>query len=151
MRAADRELKTVKMTLKQATKLVGQCFDQMNANYRSVVFDEWAIVSLNDNRGLLLAYSGPRKEDFQKNFVADAGALRASLLRKEHGNGDFEFARHSAGTAFESFLVLGPAVFLICNNTRRTMDEITGDPKWLSAQVPFVELSEEVRDNPLLA
>jgi hypothetical protein len=63
--------------------------------------------------------------------------------------GDFEFARHGVGPAFEAFMVLGRGVYLICNNTVQSMDSITKDPLWLAAQVPFVELSEKVRGNPL--
>jgi hypothetical protein len=29
------------------------------------------------------------------------------------------------------------------------MDEIARDPLWLNAQVPFVEMSDKFRDNPL--
>jgi hypothetical protein len=30
------------------------------------------------------------------------------------------------------------------------MDSIAKNPQWLSAQVPFAELSEEIRSNPLI-
>lgn len=137
------------MTLEEAIKLTKSCNEQMTARYKKPVFDEWAIVSLADNKGHLLSYAGPRKEDFQKNFVTDAGTLRAGLMKADQVSGDFEFSRHSVGTSFEAFLVLGPGTFLICNNTTRTMDEITRDPLWLNAQVPFVELSDTFRENPL--
>ena len=45
--------------------------------------------------------------------------------------------------------VLGSTIYLICNNTRASMEEITRDPKWLNAQVPFAELSEAIRPDPL--
>jgi hypothetical protein len=98
----------------------------------------------------LLAYIGPRKEGFQKNFLADAGALRASLLAGQTNIGDFEFARHGVGTDFESFVVLGQGMFLICNNTVQSMDVIAKDPLWLAAQVPFVELTDKFREDPLV-
>jgi len=123
----------------------------MNARYQKPVFDEWAIISLSENKGHLLAYIGPRKEGFQKNFLADAGSLRAGLLTTEQGVGDFEFARHGTGTSFESFMVLGKGLYLICNNTVQSMDAITKDPLWLGAQVPFVELSDKFRADPLVA
>ncbi|HXU79175.1 MAG TPA: hypothetical protein VN794_21535 [Methylomirabilota bacterium] len=123
----------------------------MNARYQKPVFDEWAIISLSENKGHLLAYIGPRKEGFQKNFLADAGSLRAGLLTTEQGVGDFEFARHGTGTSFESFMVLGKGLYLICNNTVQSMDAITKDPLWLGAQVPFVELSYKFRADPLVA
>jgi len=122
----------------------------MNARYKQVVFDEWAIISLVDNKGHLLAYIGPRKEGFQQNFLNDAGSLRAGLLGREHDAGDFEFERHGVGPAFESFMVLGKGIFLICNNTVQSMDGIAKDPLWLAAQVPFAELSDKFRSDPLV-
>src|SRR5436305_14075759 len=104
------------MTLDQATQLVTSCAEQMNARYSRVVFDEWAIISLADLKGHLLAYIGPRKEGFQKNLLTDAGSLRAGLLGADYSVGDFEFARHGIGPAFESFMLVGKGVYLICNN-----------------------------------
>jgi hypothetical protein len=72
------------------------------------------------------------------------------LLGGQTNVGDFEFARHGIGTGFESFLVLGPGLFLICNHTAQSMDAITQDPLWLAAQVPFVELSDAIRADPLV-
>ena len=138
------------MTIDQAIKLIKSCAGQMNERYKKVVFDEWAIISLSDHKGLLLAYVGPRKEGFQQNFLNDAGSLRAGLLTRENNVGDFEFERHGIGPAFESFMVLGQGVFLICNNTVQSMDGITKDPLWLGAQVPFVELSDKFRADPLV-
>jgi hypothetical protein len=137
------------MRLDQATELMKSCAEQMNARYKKAVFDEWAIVSLADHKGRVLAYSGPRKAEFQKNFLTDVGSLREGLLNEEYNVGDFEFARQGVGPAFESFMVLGKGMYLICNNTVQTMDGITSDPRWLGAQVPFVELSEKFRAEPL--
>jgi hypothetical protein len=121
----------------------------MNARYQKVVFDEWAVVSLAARKGRVLAYIGPRKEGFQKNFRTDVGALREGLLNDKYSVGDFEFARHGVGPAFEAFMVVGQGVYLICNNTVQSMDGITKDPLWLGAQVPFVELSDKFRADPL--
>jgi hypothetical protein len=44
---------------------------------------------------------------------------------------------------------LGSGAYLICNNTAESMESITKNPRWLSAQVPFAELSDRMRDNPL--
>jgi len=137
------------MTLEQATRLIKSSIEQMNARYKKVVFDEWAVISLADNKGHLLAYVGPRKEGFQQNFLSDAGALRAGLLTPDQNVGDFEFERHGVGQTYESFMVLGKGIYLICNNTVQSMDGITKDPHWLGAQVPFVELSDKVRSDPL--
>jgi len=138
------------MTLEHANELIKSCAAQMNERYKKVVFDEWAIVSLVGNKGRLLSYFGPRKAGFQENFLADAGPLRSGLLTREYQEGDFEFARHGIGTGFESFMVLGKGIFLICNNTVQSMDGITQDPHWLSAQEPFVDLSEKFRADPLV-
>lgn len=137
------------MTLDEASFLIRACVDQMNARYTKTVFDEWAVVSLNDKPGRILAYYGPRKDDFQKNFATDLDALYEELTSREFGVGDFEFARHAGGTHFDAFLVLGRGFYLICNNTRQSMDAITKDTRWLAAQIPFVELSDKVRANPI--
>ena len=137
------------MTLDEAISHIKSCANEMDARYGKAVFDEWAVVSLAENKARILAYIGPRNDDFLKNFTKDLGALRAELLTDKYGAGDFEFARHNVGTGFESFLVLGRGLYLICNNTRESMDTIAKNPRWLAAQVPFAELSEKIRANPL--
>lgn len=137
------------MTLDHATQLIQSCVEQMNARYKNVVFDEWAVLSIGQRKGRLLAYAGPRKKGFNENFISDLGSLRSGLLSKDYAAGDFDFSRQGVGTSYESFLVLGDGVILICNNTVQSMDGITQDPRWLSAQVPFVELSEKVRSDPV--
>jgi hypothetical protein len=138
------------MTLDQATELIKSCAEQMNARYKRVVFDEWAVVSLAGRKGRVLGYIGPRREGFQKNFRTDVGPLREGLLNDKYSVGDFEFSRHAVGPAFESFMVVGQGIYLICNNTVQSMDSITQDPLWLGAQVPFVELSDKFRADPLV-
>ncbi|HTY89341.1 MAG TPA: hypothetical protein VMB80_17970 [Candidatus Acidoferrum sp.] len=138
------------MILDDAKNLIRTCASQMNSRYGRMVFDEWAVVSLAENKARVLLYFGPRNDDFLKNFVKDLGALRTELLGDRYGVGDFEFARHGAGTGFESFMVMGPGAYLICNNTRESMETITKNPRWLSAQVPFAELSDKVREDPLM-
>jgi hypothetical protein len=137
------------MTLDEATKLIKDCASQMNDLYEDVVFDEWTIVQLAVKKGKILSYTGPRKEDFQKNFLSDVEALRSELMSLKHGCGDFEFARHGGGTRFDAFMVLSDGIFLICNHTGQSMNEITKNTRWLSAQVPFVDLSEKFRSNPV--
>ncbi len=137
------------MTLEEATNLIGRCAARMNDLYQKVVFDEWAIVSLIQHKAKILAYLGPRKDDFQKNFATDVQDLRADLLSRRHSIGDFEFARHGVGTKLEAFVMVGDGLYLICNNTAKSMSAIAKDPLWLSAQVPFVELSDRFRSDPL--
>ena len=64
--------------------------------------------------------------------------------------GDFEFARHGFGTKVEAFMVVGEGIYLICNNTAQSMSGIANDPLWLSAQVPFVEMSDRFRSDPIV-
>jgi hypothetical protein len=137
------------MTLDEATSLIRTCVEQMNTRYRRTVFDEWAVVSLRERGGKVLSYHGPRREDFQKHFARDLDSLRQDIGNRSFGVGDFEFARHGVGTKFEAFLVLGEGLYLICNNTAASMEDISRDPRWLGAQVPFVELSDRIRANPL--
>ena len=137
------------MTLEQTTKLIGSCAERMNDLYQKVVFDEWAIVSVVQHKAKILAYLGPRKDDFQKNFATDVQDLRADLLSRRHSIGDFEFTRHGVGTKLEAFVMVGQGLYLICNNTAQSMSAIAKDPLWLSAQVPFVELSDQFRSDPL--
>ena len=137
------------MTLEQANNLVRLCAAKMNVRYGRIVFDEWAIISLAGYKARLLAYDGPRKTEFLKNFLTDAGSLRASLLNQNHYTGDFEFAQDGVGTGFEAFMALGQGMYLICNNTAQSMDGIAKDQLWLAAQVPFVDLSDRFRADSL--
>jgi hypothetical protein len=137
------------MTLEEATNLIGGYAERMNDLYQKVVFDEWAIVSVVKHRAKILAYLGPRKDDFQKNFATDVQDLRADLLSQRHSIGDFEFSRHGVGTKLEAFVMVGDGLYLICNNTAQSMSAIAKDPLWLSAQVPFVELSDRFRSDPV--
>lgn len=137
------------MTLDQAAKQIRRCSQKMNDLYGRVVFDEWVVISLAQHKARILFYAGPRNDDFLKNFASDLGSLRAELLNSKYSIGDFEFSRYGVGTGFEAFVVLGDGIYLICNNTQASMEDITKDPKWLNAQVPFAELSETIRPDPL--
>ena len=138
------------MTLADANALIRGCADRMNELYEKVVFDEWAVVTFVQHKASVLSYLGPRKDDFQKNFATDVQDLRAELLSNKHSIGDFEFARHGFGTRLEAFVVVGEGLYLICNNTTQSMSGIAKDPHWLSAQVPFAELSDRFRSDPLV-
>ena len=138
------------MTLDEVKLLIKTNAAKMDALYCKPVFDEWAIISLAENRARVLAYVGPRNDDFLKNFANDLGSLRTELLNDEYGIGDFAFARQAVGTHFEAFMVLGVAIYLIFNNTQDSMDNIAKDPRWLKAQVPFAEIGDRLRINPLV-
>lgn len=131
------------MTLNVAMEKIRQCAQQMNANYGKPVFDEWAVVSLKRGHEKLVSYMGPRREHFQKNFANDLGSLRAELLTSHHEPGYYDFARHGVGTGVEAFVCAGEELYLICNNTTRSMDDIAREQRWLEAQKVFANLTEE--------
>ena len=137
------------MTFHQAKTRIKRCAEQMNARYNDVVFDEWAVVSIVNSRLRVLEYAGSRFADFKSHFLQDAGALRPGLLAGTHEPGYFEFAHTGAGTGFESFMALGNDVYLIWNNTGKSMDNIVQDSRWLAAQVPFADLGARFSIDPL--
>src|SRR5215831_9288108 len=112
------------MQLHAATRQIETALNDMNAAYGRVVFNEWAIVLLTDKSTRLIHYAGPRQDGFRKNFADDVAGLREAATAQSYAEGDFEFARHAVGTGFESFMVLGAGLYLICNNTGGTMDMI---------------------------
>ena len=122
----------------------------MNSLYGNVVFDEWVVLAVEDEKAKVLNYAGPRKNDFVANLKTDLGELRPKLLAHDFHPGDFEFARYASGTSFEAFMVAGHGVYVLCNNTGESMDRISKDARWLNAQVPFVELAETFRKNPVI-
>ena len=138
------------MLIKDVTRLIQTCAGTMNTMYGSVVFDEWVVLSVTEDKAKVLSYTGPRKEDFISNLKSDLGELRPKLLAHEYHPGDFEFARYANGTSFEAFMVVGDGVYLLCNNTGESMERIAKDARWLNAQVPFVEMAENFRKNPML-
>lgn len=140
---------SAKMNLDHAITSVRSSARRMNELYGRTVFDEWAIVSLLPNQGRVLDYSGPRREEFAGSFRNDLATLRSALLQGQHHFGDYEFARLGVGSKFDAFMCIGDGVYLICNNLYTTMEEITKDPRWLGAQLPFVELSESFRSDPV--
>jgi len=137
------------MTLDETFEEIKICASQMDSRYGKTVFDEWAIVSLVENKARVLAYIGPRNDEFLTNFVKDLGALRSGLHNDTYSVGDFEFARHGVGTLHEVFMVLGGGLYLVCNNTHESMDSIAKNSRWLDAQIPFAELSDKIRANPV--
>jgi hypothetical protein len=137
------------MTLEEISARIKTCAQQMDARYGDSVFDEWAVVSLAENKARVLFYTGPRNDEFLQNFVHDLGPLRAELHNQKYGVGDFEFSRHGVGTRIEAFLVIGNGLYLFCNHTQTTMDAIAKNPRWLDAQVPFVELADAIRADSL--
>jgi hypothetical protein len=138
------------MQWNDAIDVIQGCGARMTALFGAPVFDEWAILKLNGVPSVAY-YSGPRPSEFMATFARDSAALSKEAGGRPYSAGEFEFARDSAGTAFDAFPVLGGGCILVCNNIRDSMTEIRANPSWLKAQVPFVELTERFRADPLKA
>lgn len=137
------------MNLADARTAVIQTLGRMNALYRQPVFNEWVLVKLAQEQGAVLAYDGPRADSYQTRFKTDVAPLRAELEQRQLAVGDFEFVPAAHGTHFDACLRLGPAAYLFCNHTTKSMLDIRRDPLWLEAQKPFLELATRVRADPL--
>ncbi len=138
------------MNLDTARSAIIPALGRMNALYHQPVFDEWVMVKLATEQGAILAYSGPRVENYQRAFKDDVGPLRAELEQQHLSVGDFAFVRDATGTRFDACIRLGPVAYLFCNHTAKSMAEIRQDPRWLEAQKPFASLSEVFRNDPLV-
>jgi hypothetical protein len=136
------------MDLAAARQQIESSFARMDALYLRPLFDEWAILSLAAQQGIL-AYSGPRAETFRQQFPEDVEPLRAMLAGRPFDPGEFEFAAEADGTRYDACLKLGSTSFLVCNHTTQEMAEIRRDPKWLNAQSAFFDLCEKFRADPL--
>ena len=137
------------MNLADARTAIILALGRMNALYHKPVFDEWVLVKLAHEQGAILAYHGPRAETYQRKFKDDIVPLRAELDQRHLAVGDFAFVQDAAGTRFDACIRLGPAGYLFCNNTVKSMADIRQDPRWLEAQKPFADLSTKFRSEPL--
>ncbi|MEM7792543.1 MAG: hypothetical protein AAF546_14155 [Verrucomicrobiota bacterium] len=122
----------------------------MNTAYKRVVFDEIAILGLKNNSLKLHFYKGPRQSEFMNEFADDTISLRQELIKEQtsHG-GEFSFTREGGGAKMDAYICLGPDVYLFCNNTEKSMPEVTSDPNWLEAQSEFLNASQLFAVDPL--
>lgn len=137
------------MDLAAARQQIQSSCARMDAVYLRSLFDEWAILSLAAQQGIL-AYSGPRADSFRNHFPEDVEPLRTLLAGRVFSPGDFEFATNAGGTRYDALVKLGDSSYLVCNHTTKEMSEIRRDPKWLNAQGTFFELCEKFRADPLV-
>jgi hypothetical protein len=137
------------MDLETARQHIQSALVRMRALYSKPVFDEWMILDPNAKPGGILAYTGPRVESFRPQLAADVAPLRAVVEGRQLTVGDFEFAQDAAGPRHDALMKIGGSIYLVCNNTAKTMTELRADPQWLKAQTPFFELSEKFRADPL--
>jgi hypothetical protein len=138
------------MNLPDAHVAVLQTLAKMKSIYGQPVFNEWVLVKLARDAGAVLAYDGLRADLYQATFKKDIAPLQAEMESRKMAVGDFEFVPVAHGTHFDACIRLGPAAYLFCNHTTKSMVDIRRDPKWLEAQKPFVELAAKFRGDPLV-
>lgn len=138
------------MQLDTAINQIEKLFTQMDALYGGSVFDEIAVVGFDEKQVKVYDYKGPREAEFQADFAEDSQALRRELLAaKTENGGEFSFTREGHGARTDAYICLGPGLYLFCNNTLKSMKEITQDPNWLNAQGEFLNLSQYFAVDPL--
>lgn len=138
------------MNLADARTAISHTLGRMTALYSKPIFDEWILVKISSDQNAILSYDGPRAESYQKKFKEDIVPLRAELNQRTMAVGDFAFAPGAIGTGLDACIRLGPASYLFCNNTAKSIEDIRQSPLWLEAQKPFVALSGKFRDDPLV-
>jgi len=139
------------MDLSAARQLIQASFERMRVIYTRPVFDEWVILTPGAKHNGVLAYSGPRLEEFRQKLPSDVEPLLAQLAGRNLTIGDFEFTHAGDGTRHDGLIRLGASSYLVCNNLAHSMAEIRKDSRWLKAQAAFVDLSEKFRADPLEA
>jgi hypothetical protein len=137
-------------TLNDAVQMVEACLGRMDQLYGGTIFDEWALMIIAPQESRILHYSGPRRDDWQRTLADSLREVAAELPVRLPNVGDFEFLPKGNGTYLDTCLAVGEACYLICNNTAASMAGISEDPRWLEAQVPFVELRDDFRADPLV-
>ncbi|MGJ8654680.1 MAG: hypothetical protein ACSHX8_15575 [Opitutaceae bacterium] len=138
------------MNLESAIQRIQKSFKRLDKAYGRAVFDEIAIVGLDGAELKLLHYQGPREVDFLAEFVDDSIALRKELTDDQTAiGGEFSFTREGAGAGIDAYICLGTKVYLFCNNTEKSMSQVTADPAWLNAQGEFLNASQFFAVDPL--
>lgn len=139
------------MDLPTATKQIDKSFAKLNTAYGRVVFDELAIVDLSGESLELLHYEGPRQDVFLAEFADNTMSLRSEFTDAQTDTGgEFSFTREGEGLVMDAYICLGPKVYLFCNNTEKSMKEITQDPAWLNAQGEYLNASQHFAVDPLV-
>jgi hypothetical protein len=138
------------MNLESALTEIRFGLKRMAAHYGEPVFDEWVLVALGDGGGAVQGYEGPRAARFLASFTKDIGAVRIELADEELDVGGFAFGSDTHGHTYDAAMRIGPAAYLLCNHTRRSMEEIRARSQWLKAQVSWFGLSERFRADPLI-
>jgi len=139
------------MNLESAIARIQKSFTQLNEAYGRAVFDEIAIIQVSGETTLTLHYyEGGREAAFLNDVLEDSVALRNDVgdTRSNLG-GEFGFTREGGGEGIDAYICLGPRIFLLCNNTMQSMEEVTRDARWLTAQSEFLNASQYFAVDPL--
>ena len=137
------------MNLDAALSRIPKSFTKMNDAYRRTVFDEQLIVSRAGGEVKLLSYEGPREDTIMDSLADETVALRQSGSHLNTTPGEFDFTRDGVGSEFDAYICLGVDLFLLCNNTEKSMEEVTADINWLAAQGEFLNASQWFAVDPL--
>ncbi len=137
------------MNLDAAIARIRKSFAKMNEAYGRPVFDELLIVSRSADAVNLLYYDGPREATIMDSLADETIALRQDASTLNPNAGEFDFTREGVGSEFDAYICLGKDHFLLCNNTRKSMEEVTVDPSWLAAQGEFLNASQWFAVDPL--
>jgi len=132
-----------------ALEKIRTTFVRMDAFFGRTVFNEWAVLSAEGPRLSVVAYEGPRAATFAQEVRRDLLQLQNDSQGERRDPGAFAFARSAQGSAIDAYIVVGPSLYLVCNNTGETVEELARDPHWRQAQVPFAELAEVFRHHPM--
>lgn len=139
------------MNIESAIARIQKSFAKMNEAYGRPVFDEVAIVQASGATTLTLHYyEGARETKFLNEVIEDSVALRNDVGdTRNNVGGEFGFTREGGGEGIDAYISLGPRVFLLCNNTAQSMEEVTKDARWLQAQGEFLNASQFFAVDPL--
>lgn len=138
------------MNLDAALTRIQKSFAKMNEAYRRAVFDELLVVSRAGGEVKLLNYQGPREATIMDSLMDETVALRESGSHLNTTPGEFDFTRDGVGSDFDAYICLGEDIFLLCNNTEKSMQEVTADSNWLAAQGEFLNASQWFAMDPLV-
>ncbi len=138
------------MSPADAFSTIATAMARMSSLFGRTLFDEWVVVRLGPGTATVEHYEGPRLAECLASFSKDVALLRQEASDRAHESGDFDFARAAAGTQFDALLKVAPDAYLLCNNTGLSMEQIRAYPEWLKAQVPFANLAERFRLDPVV-
>ena len=132
-----------------AVERIKDSIKEMELAIGEPAFDEWVLAGKTSEGWKLMGYGGPRLETFVKHFREDMEAMRGTFNPAEFQVGDFGFSHEGHGSGFDAYMCIGKHLFVLFNNVNKSTDEITQNPKWKAAQVPFMGLLELFISDPV--